>query len=404
MSYQIEVNSKDSILLHIDSRDATKYLQSDITSYFQYILKDKVDCPSNQILLVSLHSASIPYSFYNIRSGINNHIDLKIADFTSGSAVGEHSTSIELTSSNHSAFTLADLLKTKLDSAFSSHYHYSTLVDYDNDTNKLTFSITPNNTDSAKVLRITMLFSTGNNAHKTINEELGFNVADVFFDKNTSLTSTNSIDINGSIHGIFVRTNLTSKSVLDSQNGNLSNILGRIPIDVQPGGIIFHRPRDCIHHSLVKSKDVSNLTIKLTDERNRILDLNGLHFQVGIKIDYLYDKKQVIEPTTAELRIKNLTKDQVSQRQLEELLNQESEKARLELEQKLQKGQVEIEEEGETIRLKKKKVPVGRPRKVGRPTRKELKRRNKFKELKRQAKLQEKLTKASEDFYTEEII
>ena len=70
MSYSIPVNSEDSVLIHLDSRDADKYLGTDLTtgktltSYFQYVLTDKIICPSNQLMLISLNDASIPYSFY----------------------------------------------------------------------------------------------------------------------------------------------------------------------------------------------------------------------------------------------------------------------------------------------------------------------------------------------------
>ena len=36
-----------------------------------------------------------------------------------------------------------------------------------------------------------------------------------------------------------------------------------------------------------------SLTIRLTDERNRILDLNGLHFQIAVAIDFVYAKKKL---------------------------------------------------------------------------------------------------------------
>jgi hypothetical protein len=107
--------------------------------------------------------------------------------------------------------------------------------------------------------------------------------------------SQNVIDINGSIHGVYIRSNLVSKGTLDSQNGTLSNILARLPINVQSGGIIFG---DHNHHkSIVDLKYINTITIRLTDERNRLLDLNGLHFQVAIQIDFLYGKKPILIPT-----------------------------------------------------------------------------------------------------------
>ena len=107
--------------------------------------------------------------------------------------------------------------------------------------------------------------------------------------------SVNLCDINGSIHGVYIRSNLVSKGTLDSQNGTLSNILSRLPINVQSGGIIFGE--QSAHKSVVDLRYINTITIRLTDERNRILDLNGLHFQIAIAIDFIYAKKPVNIPT-----------------------------------------------------------------------------------------------------------
>ena len=402
MSYNLEVHSQDSVLLHIDSRDASRYLQSDITSYYQFLLKDKVICPENQSLLVSLHSASIPYSFYNIRTQTNNTIDLRISDYTTGSPVGTQTAVLSLPAANYNAFSIADIISTSIPSLFVAHYSFVINISYDNDTNKLTFNLTPTNADAAKVLRLEFLFSTGDNTKIACFTELGFKIEDVFMDKDTNLTSTNCLDINGSIHGIFIRTNLTSKSILDSQNGNLSNILGRVPIDIQPGGVIFHRARDSIFHSIVKSKDITNLTIKLTDERNRLLDLNGLHFQVGIKIDFLYDRPKNPEPTREERRVKGVRKEQQEEKQLEQALYNESEATRQKLAELVESGGAEVvEEDDKTITIRKKTKSVGRPRKVGRPTDKEQKRRDKQQSRKEEDNIQDKLYQASKKFYTD---
>lgn len=416
MSYNLEVNTEDSLILHIDSRDATRYLQSDITSYYQYIIKDKITCPENQTLLVSLHSASIPYSFYNIRVGINDTIKIRISDFTSGSSVGPQTATITLPPANYNAFTILDKISELTINAFSTHYSFNFDNTYDADTNKLSFSIIPFNSvahpsDLNKNLRLEFLFSQDEDFIKSCALELGFRQQDIFMEYNATqiensikLISTNCIDINGSIHGIFVRTNLTSKSVLDSQNGNLSNILARIPIDVQAGGILFHRPRDCIHQSLVKSKDVSNLTIKLTDERNNLLDLNGLHFQVGIKIDFLQDKQKIVEKTALERRVAGMTQSSIEEKQLEEALYKESEAERERLSKLVASGDAEVIEDDNTITIKRKTKRVGRPRLVGRPTNKERLRREKIREKQKIKKQQDKLKKASENFYTEDII
>ena len=400
MSYNIPVNSEDSVLIHLDSRDASSYLASsengDLTSYFQYILTDKIICPSNQVMLISLYNASIPYSFYNIRVGINDTIDLKI----SNGGIDPINHTIVLPPANYTTFSLADkieLLINALSANLAEEFTFT--MTYDDDLQKFDYSVEGIEESSTNQVRIDLLFNSGGNSSKTPKIEMGFKQEDIYLDTLKPLTSTNCIDINGSIHGIYVRSNLTSKSVLDSQNGNLSNILARIPIEVQAGGIIFFNSRDSKHLSVVSPLEVNIITIRLTDERNRQLDLNGLHFQVGIKIDFMYSKPKEVETTAEERRVVGITKVQQEEGQLEDALLKESQAQREKLLNLVKSGEGEvIEEDDDTLVIRKRKKPVGRPRGAGRPTNKEIKRRIKKSQEKQQLINQEDMLDKTKTF------
>ena len=365
MSYQLEPHSLNSILIHLDSRDATKYI--DGNSHFNYILNDKINIPSNQVCLVSLHSATIPYSFYNIRTGVNDKIFYKVSA-QNGTQVGYGSYTIP--SGNYTAFSLASDITTHLpsgsltanqDGSGGAVSHTFTMgMTFSSDTQKYTFEF--KTADAGSGITFTFLFASGTNVEKDANVELGFDNFD--YPVNSYYTgqavikvvSPNVVDINGSIHGVYIRSNLTSQNLIDSQNSNLSNILARVPIQVQSGGVIFFNPRDSLFKAKVKIQDIDNITILLTDERNRLLDLNGLHFQLGIQIDFIYEKA-VITPQTAEER-----------RGTEEQTLLKQSKA---AEQLISQGRAKVQENelGQRVLVRTKgKSKVGRPRKVGRPT------------------------------------
>jgi hypothetical protein len=305
MSYVIPNNSKSSIILYLDSRDATSYLATkletdvdgnsrevNLNSYFQYVLTENIEVPLNQRALVSLQSATIPYSFYNIRTGVNDKLIYEIKDTVAGTTTGENT--LTLLNGNYTAYSLADEIKTTINTSPTvGLITYDFGMDYDSDKNKYLYSIT-NKTNGNK-LEVNFKFADN---ITSCNVEMGFEPLDHKFFSDTAESlrfSQNVIDINGSIHGVYIRSNLVSKGTLDSQNGTLSNILARLPINVQSGGIIFG---DHNHHkSIVDLKYINTITIRLTDERNRILDLNGLHFQVAIQIDFLYGKKPILIPT-----------------------------------------------------------------------------------------------------------
>tara|TARA_R110000822_G_scaffold89730_5_gene207610 strand:+ start:865 stop:1737 length:873 start_codon:yes stop_codon:yes gene_type:complete len=280
-----------SKILYIDSRDASQYLATDIetgydlTSYFKYDLLEKIECPDNQVIFISLNSTTIPYSFYNIRAGVNDRIDVKIEEeHSSGSYQGASTKGITIPAGNYSSITLGNFLSTELSStAFNvgnvgTDHSFTTTADYDSDTQKYVFTFTPTGSSAGKTLRIQFLFATGPASGTHANIELGFlSNSDYEYTSNTgsfastitSFTSINVVDINGSIHGVYIRTNLTSNSTLDSQNGTFSNILARIPIKVQSGGVIFREPNNSVHKALTQHKNVSQISIRLTDERNR---------------------------------------------------------------------------------------------------------------------------------------
>ena len=297
MSYILPPNSKGSVLLYLDSRDADNYLAQnssgvDLFSYFQYILKENIEIPNNQRALISLHSATIPYSFYNIRTGINDTLIYKIDS-------GEQSTStqtLNIPAGNYSVYSLADIITTDMNSHQSVGFlEYTFTMDYDTDKNKFLYGAT-NDLVASTPLVISFFFLDNEQA---CNIEMGFNENDTIVITNTDAKSLryskNVVDINGSIHGVYIRSNLVSKGTLDSQNGTLSNILARIPLSVQSGGILFAEQNT--HKSIVDIRTINTLTIRLTDERNRILDLNGLHFQLCISIDFVYAEKPILLPT-----------------------------------------------------------------------------------------------------------
>ena len=250
MSYIIPENTKSSIVLYLDSRDASSYLAqktenagtafeytADLTSYFQYVLTENIEVPLNQRALVSLNSATIPYSFYNIRSGVNDNLEYVLTDEVSGFT---STTLFIVPAGNYSAFSLSDIIIANvMDNQVSAVFQYTFTMNYDSDKNKFIFNII--NDLNANQLSVELKFFEN---ILSINTELGFRANNFKFYSDTieiGRTSENVIDINGSIHGVYIRTNLVSKGTLDSQNGTLSNILSRIPIDVQSGGSEWYR-------------------------------------------------------------------------------------------------------------------------------------------------------------------
>lgn len=319
MSYQLQSNAMSSRILYLDSRDASSYLAQsptllpdgttqsiNLTSYFQYVLKEKIEVPLNQRALISLNSATIPYSFYNIRTGVNDKLFVVVENTTDSLLISQL---ITITAGNYTAYTFAEQIEGFLNSVdfqdVNKNIEFTFSMDYNTDLQKYLYRLTQK-AGNDKVIELTFQFLKAEYIGKSPHIEMGFRPNDnvvitlpsVPAEQGTfvELISTNVIDMNGSIHGVYVRTNLVSNGTLDTQSGTFSNILSRIPIKVNAGGIIFSTPNNATHKSIVDLRSIDTLTIRLTDERNRILDLNGLHFQVAIAIDFLYGKRKINVP------------------------------------------------------------------------------------------------------------
>ena len=161
-------------------------------------------------------------------------------------------------------------------------------------------------------LRITLGLINGAAQGDDMNEELGFDtfntVGDPFVERDGAglqpywngytnppyyLFGDDVVDMTNSIRSLFLRTNLSTTSVLDSHiGGGFSNILTRVPINTEPGGIITIKPTDGdVHKLLLKVKAITDISITLTNQENQVINLNGLTFDISLKLEFIEDKE-----------------------------------------------------------------------------------------------------------------
>lgn len=308
-------------VLFIDSQDAT---QSNPTgdSEFTYNFNDGFHIKKGEGVLVSLLQASIPYSFYNIRIGVNDTLKVRLLQ---SNLYNYSFTTLTIPQGNYTATTLRrkvkELLETQL-SAIGSHSIVS--IDYDRDRQKFKFSIRATDvngviataqrivifdldTQNTSMFNIMLGFPLGTHHYFSVNSNIrsagtaqvsggGNYVTDVALtptttegsdDNNGVLVAPHVADLNGGIHSLYVRSNLPVISSMDSATGGVSQILAKVPIMSGPGSIIFHEPQNSVHKSLIQTQIIRNITIRLTDDRNRVVSLNGLYFNVALMFEFV---------------------------------------------------------------------------------------------------------------------
>ena len=72
---------------------------------------------------------------------------------------------------------------------------------------------------------------------------------------------------------LLIRSNRIKGNI--QENGKSSNIIARIPINVQQGQVINYEPQTPVRFNLGQSSDITNIDITITDNYGNLVDFNG---------------------------------------------------------------------------------------------------------------------------------
>ena len=342
-----ETETSASRVIYINSKDATS-IMGDNRSDFDFTLDEPIVVPPHHNILLSVYSAEIPYSFYNFRNGVNCKLDYAVTNFNNPATYNANG-KLDMTAPNHLTLTIPEGNYNAIELALLITNGITDLECL-YDPNKLKFSfrcITAG-------FRVTLALKNGEDTGtpeypgEDMNEELGFDwfniLGDPFVERDaaglqpffhgytnptldafgnpiagpgidnnrlgpyllpplTLLYSDDVSDLTNSVRSLFMRTNLSTTSILDSHiGGGFSNILTRVPINAEAGGIINIQPvNGDVHKLLLKLKTITNISIRLTNQKNETIDLNGLDFDVSLKLEFIEDKQLKEPPNVREV-------------------------------------------------------------------------------------------------------
>ena len=339
-----ETETTASRVLYINSKDATAIFNNNRAD-FDFVLEEPIVVPDHHSILMSVYSAEIPYSFYNFQDGRNtllqyvitpygqpcNYDANGVVDMTAG-VPGNTALTYTLPQGNYNAVELANIITASV--AWIN-------VTFDPISLKFRWECALPGNRVTLALRNGPNTGTPDNPGDDMNEELGFDwfnmVGDPYFgldaagtpweagysngnpgvagpgidipDPNSPsatqllLDSDDVVDMTNSIRSLFIRTNLSTSSVLDSHiGGGFSNILCRVPINAEPGGIITIEPKNGTRHQLLlKLKNITSISLRLTNQTNTTINLNGLDFDISLKLDFIESKFLKEPPTLRQL-------------------------------------------------------------------------------------------------------
>ena len=325
-----ETGTTASRVLFLSSGDATVIFNNN-RSNFMFDLDEDVVVPPHHSILLSLIGAEIPYSFYNFVEGRNTKLYFQ----ASTPGVGSIYVNNELVSTSLTLFPQGNWNSVELAAFITQQVNLlvglpenSFIMEYDHIALKFRMIM---NLDG---IRITLAMKNSSDLTVDMNEELGWDLDNADGDPWVERDAINPVsqyrrgyanppaggtgpeigtiegqfpdtraeaynyaddvaDMSNSIRTLFIRSNLCSSSVMDSfVGGGFSNILGRIPINTLPGGIINVNAADGdVHKLLLKVKEFTQIHLRLTNQRNQAINLNGLNYNVSLKLEFIENKR-----------------------------------------------------------------------------------------------------------------
>jgi len=241
----------NSTILHIRSKDATQ-LVSGFNTDFNVNLVNPININQNQEIHISMMSAEIPYSFYNISSNLNNNI-IKY----------DTTETLTFTNQDYSILDVRDFFNNN--TAFANIF----TTTYDTQKNKLSFL---NKTGATHTIDL-------NNS--TINKVIGFDESDT----QRTITAGSTLESDyvcnlATIHSIFVKSSMATGNVISTRIGN-STTLQKISVDVNSNGIIYLNQSDFRQISVSQSNIIDSITFRITDQNDNLLQLNNVNFELS---------------------------------------------------------------------------------------------------------------------------
>jgi len=247
------IQAISSNIIHVRSKE-TKY--NDLNTDFTVQLKSAIDIKENQEAHITLISAEIPYSFYNISSDLENN-------------------TLIYNTNNTLTFTNQDYNITELVKFFNADTNFSALftTSYTTQKNKITFE------------NISGSDHTINFSSSTINKVIGWDEEqiDITISAGSSTESKNVCNL-CTVHSIMVRSNLSDANTQSSRNGN-SSILQKISIDVNSNFLIYLNNSDYRTTSIISATTIDFISMTLTNQDDKILNLNGVNFEISLLVE-----------------------------------------------------------------------------------------------------------------------
>ena len=260
--------TRGDVFIAIRSRDLLSTAQQDYNNSGRFNLFESIQAADDEVLGVSLVSATIPNSFYNLS---NNNKNNKLKFKETGDTDFQ---TIIIPSGSYDILELSDKVKELLENNSTNGLLYT--LTYDEITNEL--NIKNNN---PTVYNTTFDFTIEDSCRRF----LGFKSQEITINSTNGITSDRAVDITDTRNSIYIRLpNLSNNKVMESSSGKFSNVIAQVPVALSRNSFFnFEPPVEFVCE--LTQKQINSIDVNITyQEETQPVKFENADWEVNLKI------------------------------------------------------------------------------------------------------------------------
>lgn len=255
--------NNNEINFNIRSKECTQI--GSLNTNLIVILPITIEIPEHSICEMTVVSAEIPLSFYNISSALQNNV---FSYYISGNPTLQN---ITIDDGNYTVDSMISLI--------NDSQAYFTMT-YDETFNKILITLI------SPAYDLILLYGVNN-----YNNQLFGVYSNQLI---TSIDYLNGVVNLASVHSLNIRAGLGIGSTISTSNSN-SDIIQKVPLQVNPYGIIIHNSTNYIQKNYIKSGVIKSFNLSITEQNQKLLDLNGCVYELSMLFKIIPDDSYISE-------------------------------------------------------------------------------------------------------------
>ena len=291
--------TRGDIFISIRSRDLILTSKEDFNNSGRFNLFENIIAEEDEVLGVSLVSATIPNSFYNL-SNNNQNNKLKFKETGDTDYI-----TLTIPSGSYDILELSSKIKELLEANSTNSLTYT--FTYDEINNSLNIK-----NSNPTVKNTTFDFTIENSCRRF----LGFKSQEISITTTNGITSDRAVDITDTRNSIYIRLpNLSNSKVLESSSGKFSNIIAQVPVSLSRNTFFIYEPPVEFICEL-SQKQINSIDINITyQNETEAVNFENADFEINLKITFFkshhtHDKQREYHHT-----IEKQLRRQIEQRQ-----------------------------------------------------------------------------------------